>query len=504
MNSRLFFYPMVLLLIVAGLLTAWLRHERMGIPFVPGVQTPIWLVEARVDFTAKGEPVTISLDLPENPPGFSLFDEQTASPGYGFAVLERGSDRRGEWSIRTARGPQVLYYKVQAVPLATAPAAVGEEAPAPPEAALWSAAESLAAQQLLETAYQQSSDPVSMTRALIQQLLAPVPDQNATLLLGQTLLPQLLQKLLHTAGIPARIAMGLQLEDGRRNQQLTPVLEIYHQQRWLPFDLRTGAQGLPQDFLLWHQGSRSLLDVQGAYNSRVRFSMLRQSLSAVQLAHTTTEESKLAFFGVHKLPVEEQNMLKTLLVLPLGVLVMVFMRVLVGLKTAGTFMPVLIALSFYQTALLPGLTGFLAIVALGLLLRGYLSALNLLLVARISTIVIIVIFIVLFLSLTGYQLGYNTGMTVTFFPVIIVAWTIERMSILWEDEGPREVLIQGGGSLLVAVFGYLLMTWPLMAHLSFHFPEINLIIVALILLMGHYTGYRLLELRRFRSMLPRS
>jgi hypothetical protein len=39
-----------------------------------------------------------------------------------------------------------------------------------------------------------------------------------------------------------------------------------------------------------------------------------------------------------------------------------------------------------------------------------------------------------------------------------------------------------------------------MGHLSFHFPEINLVIVALIMLMGNYTGYKLLELRRFRAM----
>jgi hypothetical protein len=51
---------------------------------------------------------------------------------------------------------------------------------------------------------------------------------------------------------------------------------------------------------------------------------------------------------------------------------------------------------------------------------------------------------------------------------------------------------------------YMLMQWRVMEHLSFHFPEINLIIIAFILLMGNYTGYRLLELHRFsalRSML---
>jgi hypothetical protein len=149
----------------------------------------------------------------------------------------------------------------------------------------------------------------------------------------------------------------------------------------------------------------------------------------------------------------------------------------------------------------PGLVSFISIVSLGLLLRSYLSHLNLLLVARIATLVVLVVFLISVLSLVGYQLGFNTGMTITFFPMIIIAWTIERMSILWEEEGPREVLVQGGGSLVVAVIAYLFMQTPTTGHLTFNFPELNLVILALILIMGQYTGYKLSELRRFRAML---
>lgn len=140
--------------------------------------------------------------------------------------------------------------------------------------------------------------------------------------------------------------------------------------------------------------------------------------------------------------------------------------------------------------------------ALGLVLRTYLSRLNLLLIARIATLVVLVIFIISMLSLIGYQMGFNTGMTITFFPMIIIAWTIERMSILWEEEGPKEVLVQGGGSLLVAVMAYLLMNLQFVGHLTFNFPELNLVFLALIMMMGQYTGYKFSELRRFRAMLP--
>jgi hypothetical protein len=193
-------------------------------------------------------------------------------------------------------------------------------------------------------------------------------------------------------------------------------------------------------------------------------------------------------------------MFRMLLLLPFGALVVCLMRIMVGIKTSGTFMPVLIAVAFVQTSLLPGLAAFIGVVTLGLLMRGYLSSLNLLLVSRISALIVLVLFITAGISIIGYQMGYSTGMTVTFFPMVILAWTIERMSILWEEEGAREVVTQGFGSLLVAIFAFLVMRAPLAEHLSFNFPELHLVVLGLILLLGQYTGYKLTELRRFTPM----
>ncbi len=39
-------------------------------------------------------------------------------------------------------------------------------------------------------------------------------------------------------------------------------------------------------------------------------------------------------------------------------------------------------------------------------------------------------------------------------------------------------------------------------HLAFVFPELLLLVIVLTLLAGRYTGYRLLELRRFKALAP--
>jgi hypothetical protein len=222
-------------------------------------------------------------------------------------------------------------------------------------------------------------------------------------------------------------------------------------------------------------------------------------MPALELAEAHFDEGGFGVFSIHRLPIEEQSLFKMLLLLPIGALITVFMRLIIGIKTSGTFMPVLIAMAFLQTSLFLGMLNFVVLVAIGLVLRSFLSSLNLLLVARIATIIVIVIFMVAFMTLIGYELGFNSGMSVAFFPIIILAWTIERMSILWEEEGAKEVVIQGGGSLLVASIAYLAMVNGYVAHLFFNFPELHLIVIALLILMGRYTGYRLLELYRFRE-----
>ncbi len=497
--SRLPFYIAVFLLISAGISLAVWRHIELGIPWLTGEQRPVWMVEARVDFNGTGEPVVASLNVPEQPLGFRILTEQAASPGYGFSIIDKAGSRRAEWTKREVAGPQTLYFKAQFIP---DPDAEPSPPAQPPKTKrlFWEEPEATAVREILSKAEARSSTPESMTRELIKLMQPDTRIQNTTLLVSGENYLQLLVDMLNHSGIPARTADGLKLEDARRRQQLTPFLQIYNGERWLTLNPKTAAQGVPEDLLLWRQGSESLLDVVGGSNSEISFSMLRQTIPALQLAAMEADDNGLGFLSFYELPIEEQSMFRMLLLLPLGALVVAFMRIVIGIRTSGTFMPVLIAVAFVQTTLVPGLIAFLSVVSIGLLMRGYLSSLNLLLVSRISALIILVIFITAGLSIFGYQMGFSTGMTVTFFPMVIIAWTIERMSILWEEEGGQEVLIQGSGSLFVAICAYLLMSAPLAGHLTFNFPELHFTILGLILLMGQYTGYKLSELRRFSPM----
>ncbi|WP_375753513.1 inactive transglutaminase family protein [Vibrio sp. HN007] len=499
MISRVPFYLLIGLLVVAGISLCITRHDNYGVPWTPGEKRQVWDIEARIEFSGIGEPAKVSLAAPSTQQGYTLIEESSSSPGYGVAYLETDIGRRAEWSVRHANGAQTIYYKTQFLEDERA-----DVKPIPPSdnpilKPTLDGPQEAAAQAIIDKATQRSADNITFTRELIKAL-NDSDSQNASLLLGEDSKAKTTSRILSYSDIHNKIVGVIFLEDGRRRQSITQMVQVWDGKNWILFDPESGAQGQPNHVLVWDESNVSLLDVIGGKNSQVHFSMIAQEVSPKSATSAKIEADNLINFSIHSLPLEEQSMFKTIMLIPIGALIVVFLRIIVGLKTSGTFMPVLIAVAFVQTQLVTGIVGFLLIVGTGLVIRGYLTKLNLLLVARISAVIITVILIISVFTVVAFRVGLTEGLSITFFPMIILSWTIERMSILWEEEGAKEVLIQGGGSLLTAVIVYLAMTNPFIQHLTFNFIGVQLLVLAAILALGNYTGYRLTELRRFQPL----
>jgi hypothetical protein len=137
------------------------------------------------------------------------------------------------------------------------------------------------------------------------------------------------------------------------------------------------------------------------------------------------------------------------------------------------------------------------IVSLGLGFRFYLERLRLLLVPRLAAVVTIVVLLMTAISILSNQAGMETGLSVSLFPMIIISLVIERMSIVWEERGAGTALREGAGSLFMAALAYLVMGIDILRYWATVFPEVNLIVLGLVVAMGRYTGFRLTELFRF-------
>jgi hypothetical protein len=308
--------------------------------------------------------------------------------------------------------------------------------------------------------------------------------------------------MLAAARIPARMIRGFELDGRQRHADLQPWLEVHDGDRWRYFDPATGEENLPERFFVWWRGNEPIVNVDGGSNVEVDFAVQQNHLDAVAIAEAQSEKQGgiLIDFSLYSLPIQTQAVYSVLLMIPIGALVMVVMRNIVGIDAFGTFMPVLIALAFRETKLIWGILLFTLLVALGLSIRFLLERLRLLLVPRLGAVLIVVVLLMLLISLMSHKLGMETGLSVALFPMVIIAMTIERMSVVWEERGAVDAIRAGGGSLLVATAAYIFMGMSWLEHLVFTFPELLLIVLAVVLLAGRYTGYRLLELSRFRAL----
>jgi hypothetical protein len=507
MNARIFFFILVAGLMALGVFQTVQRHMALDIPWMPGETRTIWNIDAKVDFVANDGPVRASLTTPGKQASYTQISQNAASPGYGLSFLEDESSQNAEWTIREASGKQTLYYNIQLLEDYKSKDQQHLEMPELFERE-YAAAGTAAGKSIINDATKTSADAYSFTREVLKQLNAEEPNQNITLILNsKASKTELLIALLNAAKIPTKKIGALVLEDGRRRQHLIPLVEVFQETDGIItsrlFDPNSIGAVDRNNLLLWDQSGKALLELTGGSDSKVSFSMIQQDQPALSALLQKSENEHLFNFSIHSLPVEDQSLFKGILMIPLGVLIVVMMRVLVGLKTSGTFMPVLIAMAFIQTSLVTGLVGFILLVAVGLFIRSYLSHLNLLLVSRISTVIIMVILLIALFGVLSYKLGLTEGLKITFFPMIILSWTIERMSVLWEEEGAKEVFTQGGGSLLVAVLAYFVMSNDVTRHLMFNFIGLQFVVMSLVLLLGSYTGYRLLELRRFKPLVDK-
>lgn len=490
------------ILILLGLGLTLYKAARLGLPLLPGESREVWTIESKISFKPASGPVDVSLKVPEALGGWVLLDEHYASSGFGLTIEDRGGRPEANWTRQELDHPTTLYYKIQAYranrdSLGSFPVSVGDTP-------RLEADQLTAMERLVEVLKTKSTGPKSLVQLLLQHLNRDERDPDVAFLMDSYdgSLESLALDVLAFADIPAHRVRGIRLQDGRRRQTLSTLIEIHDGSGWRLFDPWSAEEGLPDDFFIWQRGPGAVLRVVGGRDSRLEFALVNNNLPAKSVVSMEQESENFALldFSIYALPVEQQGIFKGLLLIPVATFVVVVLRLLVGIKTSGTFMPVLIAIAFIQTTLWVGLAIFLTLVSVGLWIRSWLSHLNLLLVARVSAVVIVVILLMAALAVISYKLGLDQALTVTFFPAIILSWTVERMSILWEEEGGHEVLIQGSGSLVVAVLAYLVMSIPVVEHLTFNFPELLLTLLGVVLLFGKYTGYRLSELYRFREM----
>ncbi len=91
------------------------------------------------------------------------------------------------------------------------------------------------------------------------------------------------------------------------------------------------------------------------------------------------------------------------------------------------------------------------------------------------------------------------GTQAVLLPMVILTMLVERLYLTTQEDGPTVALQHLAGTALIGFCCYLVMCWDTVVKLIIAYPEVHFFTLALLVLIGRYTGYQLLEPWRFRD-----
>ncbi len=509
-----------LLFFAAGVSVAAFKVVRHELPLSPSEEQGPWQVELTVTVRGDGQRGSVRAMLPATEAGQRIFDERASSDRLDWEVQERESGRAGLWSGWLEGVHEVVYrFRVQsrAVDLPLRGAETVVEIPRAirslymkPSTTIPSSAPSVKA-QILDLDLPPPSDPVARIQTVFSFATHEIATERSAA--GDVLLTldrregspdgkeRLLVALFRAAGIPARLCHGLELADGAR-----PVPRVWTEVRlaseWISASSVEGWIGRrPADWIVMGRGTLSAVEASGARAVGHRYRALREHLRADEIASLMApDDPVLSFLSLYRLPVGSQSLLHLLLLLPVGALITALFRNLIGVRSYGTFMPALIALALRDLTPAVGLALVGGVLAIGVSARFGLERLRLLMVPRLSILLCIVVLCVTAIALTSASIGSRDWLAGAAMPIVILTMWIERITITIEEEGIREAGVRVMWSLVIAAAILPVYQSTQISYLMFTFPEFVLSIVGGLVWIGGYTGFRLIELLRFREL----
>lgn len=305
---------------------------------------------------------------------------------------------------------------------------------------------------------------------------------------------RLLAALYRTNGIPARVVSGLILEDGKKKTSHY-WMEARIAEEWVPFDTQEGHFAeLPSNYLEISYGDHKLNKSHKGLEVDYLYDISRERLH---------DYSEYAAFNIWNLIDSNQLPMKpvmVLILLPLGAYIVAIFKNVIGFKTYGVFLPVLIAFSFIDMGLIEGFIFFSMIILLISLMSFPIEKWGILHTPKIVFLLTLVSLYCLAAIKIFYVTGWvNPSATLT-FPIIILTLISERFAHEIEEESLVDALLVYGQTLVVTICCYMILSAGVIQHFFITFPEALVSIAGMSLLLGRWIGLQLFEYSRFSQI----
>jgi hypothetical protein len=504
------------------------RHVHYDLSLLPPDNNDSWTIEARLFFNANNRPVKVHFNLPRDNKNFSIIDEQFITQNFSTSITqdEKTNNRMAVFEKKKASGQQVLLYRVtveldkteeeksvaadktkaeiHSVENVLQPAKYAKK---PTIAAINHYKLNRAVLNLITKARKESTD----NRQLVANAIALLKDKDNKLtkeiyaqLEPDTSSYMLLEYVLHQAQIPYNKTHGFTINKDNKSYPFREWIDVYLDGEWVEI----GADGVlnnnenPEQFRWWN-GDIPIMKVEGGENADIDIYYKENfgSQTAKEIEKGAPNNLEWLKFPFAKLPIATQTAIEVLLLMPIGALIISIGRQIIGVDTFGTFMPILLAIAFRDIAPMWSLIMFACIITVGLTARAVIDDLQLLMVPKLSVIMTAIIIGIMAFSLIAREIDITSTISIGLLPIVILSMLIERITVNWDEHGYKDTLMSGVGSLFVTFACWLVLNQDEVSHLIFNFPELLLVVLSAILLVGRYRGFKLLEIMRFKYFL---
>ncbi|PID70045.1 hypothetical protein CSB37_03480 [bacterium DOLZORAL124_38_8] len=194
------------------------------------------------------------------------------------------------------------------------------------------------------------------------------------------------------------------------------------------------------------------------------------------------------------------NVIYLLLAVPFITFVIAFFRQFIGISTFGVFSPLMLTLSFLLLGFNFGFLSFLVVMVVGYMIRSIFKKVELLYIPRVSLLHSALA--ISFLPVLGLAVYFDTSinLVLAIFPLMVMATVSEKFVSAQSEGGLKKALISAGETVFVSLIAFALLKIPSISNTITSTPEIILLPVLGNVWLGKFTGLRLSEYVKFRTI----
>jgi hypothetical protein len=198
-----------------------------------------------------------------------------------------------------------------------------------------------------------------------------------------------------------------------------------------------------------------------------------------------------------------------ILMLPILVTMIAFFRQVIGIKAFGIYTPALLIFAFlairsdsnsFWGGIKYGISIYVTVILIGTLARIILKQFRLLYLPRVAMVISIVALSTLLFLIVGGTFQRTGLASVTIFPILIMITLVEKFVATQIEKGGKTAVILSVETLIITIAGYFLASWGLLIEYLQKHPWIVIIVIAINVFLGKWTGLRLLEYFRFKEV----